>query len=76
VSRSDHDLLDTVLERLYRLRQACGSRAFQHAADRALVAIARAALDEAERQAASTNKPMATILRFPAERRRRRNPDA
>ena len=69
MSRSDHDLLDTVLERLYRLRQACGSRVFQNAADRALVAIARAALEEAERHATSTNKPTAAILRFPTERR-------
>ena len=73
MSRSDHDLLDTVLARLYRLRQACGSRVFQSAADRALVAIARAALEEAERRATSRNKPAATILRFPTERRRRNN---
>ena len=52
MSRTENDLLDTIVERLYRLRQACGSRVFRDAVDRALVAIGRSALEEAERRAA------------------------
>jgi len=71
VRRSDNDLLDTIVERLYRLRQACGSRVFRDAAERTLVAIGRSALEEAERRAASMRRGSATILRFPIARRRR-----
>jgi hypothetical protein len=73
VNRSDSDLFDTVVERLYRLRQVCGSRAFHDAAGHALVAIARMALEDAERRAASLNNETATILQFPIERRLRKN---
>lgn len=41
MNRSDSDVFDTVVDRLYRLRRAGGSEVFQAAADRALVAIAR-----------------------------------
>ena len=71
MSRTDNDLLDTIVERLYHLRQACGSRVFRDAVDRALVAIGRSALEEAERRAASMHRGSATILRFPTGRRRR-----
>ena len=71
MSRTDNDLLDTIVERLYRLRRACGSRVFRDAVDRALVAIGRSALEEAERRAASMPRGSATILRFPIARRRR-----
>jgi hypothetical protein len=71
MSRADGDLLDTVVERLYRLRRACGSRVFRDAVDRALVAIGRSALEEAERRATSMHMGSATILRFPTGRRRR-----
>lgn len=71
MSRSDDALLDTVLGRLFRLRQVCGTRVFQSAADRALVAIGRTALEEAERRAAPLHRRSATIIRFPTPRRNR-----
>jgi hypothetical protein len=70
MTRADNDLLDTVVERLYRLRQACGPSVFQDAAGRALLAIGRSALAEAERRAAASKRHTATIIRFPVERRR------
>ena len=75
MSRADGDLLDTVVERLYRLRHACGSRVFRDAVDRALVAIGRSALEEAERRAAAMHRGSATILRFPTGRRQRQCDD-
>ena len=71
MNRTDNDLLDTIVERLYRLRRACGSRVFRDAANRALVVIGRSALQEAERRASTMRRGSATILRFPIARRRR-----
>jgi hypothetical protein len=69
MTRADGEILDRVIERLYRLRGACGSAAFQAAAGRALVAIARTALEEAERRAASLPRKPSNVIRFPVERR-------
>jgi hypothetical protein len=69
MTRADGEILDRVIERLCRLRGACGSAAFQAAAGRALVAIARTALEEAERRAASLPRKPSNVIRFPVERR-------
>jgi len=44
----DFDLLDQVINRLYRVRYVAGSRVFQEAARGALVAIGRTVLIDVE----------------------------
>jgi hypothetical protein len=72
---ADGEILDRVIERLYRLRQSCGSDAFHAAASRTLNVIARLALEEAERRARLSKGGTAVIIRFPIEFRRRKNAD-
>ncbi|MDR3422857.1 MAG: hypothetical protein P4L80_16705 [Xanthobacteraceae bacterium] len=62
----DDDLLDRLIERLYRLRVRLGAGLYEDAVHACLVAVARTAQAEAEKRAGKTDpEPGGVVVRFP-----------
>jgi hypothetical protein len=61
----DADLLDCVVERLVAIKFRLGGHVYRDAAQRALTAIARAALAEGERIAARHSNRGVNVVPFP-----------
>jgi hypothetical protein len=69
---NDNELLDQVIERLYRIRRKLGPVVFRAAASSAQLAIARTVLEAAEKGAHHSDTWSARIIRFPLNRRNRK----
>ena len=64
---TDDDPIDTLVERLLRLRVVLGTAAYENAVLCAMVAVGRAAMSEAERRAGTRGPaPAGVVVRFPA----------
>jgi hypothetical protein len=70
---TDADLLDLIVERLWRARDRLGSAVYRAAAQAALQGIAAAILEEAERRAGVRRNQSGTVIWFPRHRTSIRN---